>query len=66
MTDNDRPTPGCIPACWTPANCPTCGNRLPPRGRAMPREMGIQDCCDQARMDPKINPRHLWSESEND
>jgi len=30
----------------------------------MPPEMGIQDCCDQARMDSRVNPRHLWSAGE--
>lgn len=55
---------GCTPSCWTPVNCPTCGNQLPPRGRSMPPEMGITDCCDEARMNSKINPRHLWNEEE--
>ncbi len=31
----------------------------------MPSEMGIMDCCDRARMDPKLNPRHLWDEEED-
>ncbi len=54
----------CGPACWTPAPCPMCGHDLPPRGRAMPIGMAIQSCCDEARMHPTTNPRHLWSESE--
>jgi hypothetical protein len=60
MTDT-----GCTPACWTPVPCPTCANPLPPRGRAMPPEMGITDCCDRARMDPAVNPRHMWREDED-
>lgn len=59
-------TTGCTPACWTPVPCPRCGNELPPRGRSMPPEMGIMDCCDEARMDPAVNPRHLWSEDEHE
>jgi hypothetical protein len=30
----------------------------------MPQEMGIMDCCDNARMDVAVNPRHLWGEEE--
>jgi hypothetical protein len=47
-------------------DCPACGNSLPPRGRSMPPEMGIMDCCDTARMDPAVNPRHMWREDEDD
>lgn len=54
----------CEPPCWTPVPCPACGNQLPPRGRSVPLEMNIPDCCDRARMNPSINPRHLWSEDE--
>lgn len=56
--------PRCSPACWTSVNCPSCGNQLPPRGRSMPPEMGIMDCCDEARMNPVLNPRHLWTKEE--
>ncbi len=55
---------GCTEACWTPVRCPVCGNDLPPRGRSMSPEMGITDCCDEARMNAKLNPRHLWSAVE--
>ena len=54
----------CGPLCWTAVPCPGCGQSLPPRGRAMPSEMCILDCCDEARMDPAVNPRHMWSEEE--
>lgn len=56
----------CDSRCWTPVPCPKCGSDLPPRGRAMPLEMCIPDCCDDARMDPAINPRHMWSAGELD
>jgi hypothetical protein len=55
---------GCTPACWTPVRCPACGSQLPPRSRSVPLEANIPDCCDEARMDPDINPRHLWNEEE--
>lgn len=55
---------GCTPSCWTPVNCPSCGNPLPPHGRSVPLAMNIPDCCDEARMSPKVNPRHLWNEEE--
>jgi hypothetical protein len=56
----------CTPACWTPVLCPTCGSPLPPRARDIPPGYGITDCCDRARTDPKINPRHLWDENDSD
>lgn len=55
----------CNPACWTAVRCPTCGNDLPPRGRSVPPEWGIPSCCDEARMDSRVNPRHLWSETDD-
>ncbi len=55
----------CTSACWTPVACPSCGNSLPPRGRSVPLAMGgIPACCDAARMDSAVNPRHLWNEDE--
>jgi Tfp pilus assembly protein PilX len=56
---------GCTPACWTPVPCPGCGGQLPPRGRSVPLETGIAGCCDEARMNPAVNPRHLWRENED-
>jgi hypothetical protein len=58
-------TPGCIEACWTTVKCQHCSNDLPPRGRSVPPEVGIPGCCDEARMDPSINPRHLWRKDED-
>lgn len=55
---------GCTERCWTAVRCPVCDQELPPRGRSMPPEMGIMDCCDQARMDSRFNPRHLWTAEE--
>jgi hypothetical protein len=57
---------GCTSRCWTPANCPLCGSELPPRGRSVPLEMSIPGCCDDARMSPVVNPRHLWSADESE
>jgi hypothetical protein len=55
---------GCTEACWKPVLCPACGNWLPPRGRSVPLEANIPVCCDEARMDAGLNPRHLWSKDE--
>lgn len=54
----------CVPSCWTPVPCPTCGKDLPPRGRAVPIEHFLAECCDEARMCAVENPRHLWDEEE--
>jgi hypothetical protein len=68
MTDGDgeqKTGDACTPACWTPAACPSCGNQLPPRGRSVPLAMGgLPACCDEARMNAVVNPRHLWNEEE--
>jgi hypothetical protein len=56
---------GCTRECWTAIPCPTCGNPLGPRGRSMPLEMGGSDCCEDARQDWKLNPRHLWDEHDS-
>lgn len=53
----------CVPSCWTPVPCPTCGKDLPPRGRAVPIERILAECCDEARMRAE-NSRHLWDEEE--
>lgn len=53
----------CVPACWEPVPCPDCGKDLPPHGRAVPVEVFIDECCENARMGFG-NPRHLWSEEE--
>jgi len=62
--DNFPKVRQCVPACWTVATCPTCGNQLPPYGRSVPLEMVIPACCDEARINPAVNPRHLWNEEE--
>jgi hypothetical protein len=64
LRGEELPGDACTPACWTPVACPACGNQIPPRGRSVPLEFGIPDCCDEARMDPGINARHLWNEEE--
>lgn len=51
----------CGPACWTPATCPVHGDTMNPRGRSA--GLDSYDCCDN-RYDPKVNPRHLWSEHD--
>ena len=56
---------GCSPECWTAATCPACGGDLPPRGRSVPLEMNIPTCCDDSRIDPLVNRRHLWSEHDD-
>lgn len=55
---------GCTEQCAVPVPCPTCGRDLPPIGRAMPFDMAIMGCCDDARMDRKVNTRHIWTVDE--
>lgn len=53
--------PLCEPSCWEPTRCPTCGGGLDPRGRSAPLGSSGGQCCEDARTNPAINPRHLWS-----
>lgn len=62
--DEFRPFQDCTPECAVAVACPTCGSPLPPRGRSVPLEMNISTCCDEARRDPRINTRHVWSVDE--
>lgn len=55
---------GCTFDCARPVPCPTCGNDLPPIGRSVAPEVNIPTCCDEARMDGRINTRHVWSVEE--
>ena len=54
---------GCTAECARTVPCPHCGSPLPPRGRAMPPEMCISDCCGEAQYSA-INTRHIWSVEE--
>lgn len=57
---------GCSVKCWTPIECPSCNRELTPRGRSRPLEMGGEsECCEQARIDGGVNPRHLWDEHDS-
>ena len=56
----------CVEACWTPVPCPTCGNRLYPRGRSVPLADWEGSCCLAVKYDAEINPRHLWSEHDEE
>lgn len=56
----------CDEKCWTPVPCPTCGRSLPPRGRSVPLALYVADCCDDARHDSDINPRHLWDSNDEE
>ncbi len=57
-------TERCGPRCWMPVRCPSCGNRLPPRGRSSPLEMSPDSCCAEAQ-NTQANTRHLWSEHDS-
>lgn len=60
-----REQQGCSERCWTAIRCPECGNTLGPRGRSLPLEMLAGACCEDARMDPAVNPQHLWDEHDS-
>ena len=53
---------GCTEKCAVPVPCPTCGKDLPPIGRSCP--WPLTACCDEARMDRKLNTRHIWDVDE--
>lgn len=53
--------PVCTPACWQPARCPVHDSTMAPVGRSAGLDEYV--CCDN-RYDPKVNPRHLWSEHD--
>jgi hypothetical protein len=55
----------CTEACWTPAPCPICGFRLPPRGRDVPAAESLARCCEKA-MNEKSNTRHLFDIHDSD
>jgi hypothetical protein len=55
----------CTAQCWMSVRCPACGNSLGPRGRSMPLEMSGSSCCEDARQDHRVNPRHLWDEHDS-
>jgi len=54
----------CTDECWAPVPCPSCGNELPPRGRSVPMEYNMPQCCENNRYMPG-NRRHLWSEHDD-
>lgn len=55
----------CTPECWTPVPCPKCGANLPPRGRSVPFEVYVRECCDDAR-NAAANRRHFWDAHDPD
>jgi hypothetical protein len=55
----------CTETCWTQIECPGCRDTIPPRGRSVPLEFNINECCDAVRMNPRMNPCHLWSEHDS-
>jgi hypothetical protein len=53
----------CSVSCWTPYECSTCGNDVPPRGRSVSLEANPPQCCLDAQY-AQANQRHWWNREE--